>query len=233
MFFGASFSRYGFDFRPLFIQFFTRKSLNNFRQSLVEANLLFQQLIQSYTFDQSASVSASDSSTNAFSPPMVLVHYTPLAVYCNSLLTAFNDLRLCCPISNVVTIKQLLTDSLIFVRDHLCNYYQSERLTLTVSEFQHFLEFLRIVVNIFNPYIGSCLQALFPDEQLARTLGVSILDITEKSKLNRIDLDQISQPIQKIIDAMAPKRTDSSDERSTTIKSVTTETDKNQVETHD
>ena len=112
MYFGASFSRYGFDFRPLFIQFFSQTALNDFQHSLNEANQVFEEIIRSYTFDQhhlysSSFFSASDTPSNAFVPPMVLINYTPLAIYCNALLTAFNDLRLCCPLSAVKTTFSL------------------------------------------------------------------------------------------------------------------------------
>ena len=48
-----------------------------------------------------------------------------------------------------------------------------------------------LFILIFIPYISSCIQSLFPDAQLARELGVSVLDISEKSKLNRIELNTI------------------------------------------
>jgi hypothetical protein len=206
MYFGASFSRYGFDFRPLFIQFFSQTALTNFQNSLQEANHVFQQLLQSYTFDQYVPLPSSDSSINPFVPPMILVSYTPLAVYCNALITAFNDLRLCCPLSIVLNIKQFITDSLIHIRNLLTNYYNSEKVTLTVIESEHFIDFLRVFISIFIPYISTCIQALFPDAQLARELGVSVLDISEKSKLNRIDIEQIIEPIQNIIDSVLPKK---------------------------
>lgn len=208
MYFGASFSRYGFDFRPLFIQFFAQTALNNFRHSLTEANQIFEQMIQSYTFDQhhSYSSSSNDAASNPFVPPMVLINYTPLAIYCNALLAAFNDLRLCCPLAAVVNVRDRLTDSLTAIRDLLCAYYHAEKLTLTVVESEHFLEFLKVFTHTFLPYISTCLQALFPDGQLAKELGVSVLDVSEKSKLNRIDIEKIIEPIQVIMDIMAPKK---------------------------
>ncbi|CAF1616542.1 unnamed protein product [Rotaria magnacalcarata] len=209
MYFGASFSRYGFDFRPLFIQFFSQTTLTNFRNSLHEANHIFEQLLNSFTFDQYVQLATSDSSAtplNPFSPPMILVNYTPLAVYCNVLLTAFNDLRLCCPLSIVIIVRQLVTDSLVHIRNILTNYYKSEKVTLTIIESEHFIDFLRVFIRIFIPYINTCIQALFPDTQLARELGVSILDITEKSKLNQIDIDQIIEPIKAIIDSVMSKK---------------------------
>lgn len=209
MYFGASFSRYGFDFRPLFIQFFSQTTLTNFQNSLQEANRLFEQLLSSYTFDQYVQITTSDSSTtstNPFSPPMILVNYTPLAVYCNILLTAFNDLRLCCPLSIVLTIKQLVSDSLVYIRNILSHYYKSEHVTLTIIESEHFIDFLRVFTSIFIPYINTCIQALFPDAQLARELGVTVLDVAEKSKLNQLDVDFIIEPIKNIIDSVMLKK---------------------------
>jgi hypothetical protein len=226
MYFGASFSRYGFDFRPLFIQFFSQTALSNFQNSLHEVNHVFEQLLNSYTFDQYVQLPSSDSSTiltNPFVPPMILVSYTPLAVYCNALLTAFNDLRLCCPLSTVRTVKQLLTDSLTRIRNLLLNYYNSEKVTLTVIESEHFIDFLRVFISIFIPYIDTCMQALFPDTQLARELGVSVLDISEKSKLNRIDIDQIIEPIRNIIESVIPKKTQSPENIPTEVEIIPNE----------
>jgi conserved oligomeric Golgi complex subunit 8 len=230
MYFGASFSRYGFDFRPLFIQFFTQTALNNFRHAIIEADSVFEQLIQSYTFDQYVQIPSSDvsnPSTNPFVPPMILVSYTPLAIYCNALLSAFNDLRLCCPLAIVNIVKELLTNSLISIRDRLCRYYNAEKLTLTVVESEHFLNFLRVFVSIFIPYISTCLQALFSDQQLARELGVNVLDISEKSKLNRIELEKISEPIETIMNMLMPKKSALLDVITTDLATNTSETDKN------
>lgn len=206
MYFGASFSRYGFDFRPLFVELFSRTARTKFQNTLEEANQNFQQSLQSYTFDQYVQLPSADILTSAFVPPMILVNYTPLAIYCNGLLTGFNDLRICCPLAVVNEVKEILTHSLTAIRNRLVNYYNSERVTLTVIESEHFIEFLRVFVLIFLPYIDSCLQALFPDNQLAKELGLSVLDVSEKSKLNRLDLEQIAEPIRKIIDSVLPKK---------------------------
>ena len=206
MYFGASFSRYGFDFRPLFTEFFAQTALTNFQNALQDANHAFQQLLQSYTFDQSVQIPPTDTTINPFVPPMILVSYTPLAVYCNAVLTALNDLRLCCPLSIVLKVKDSTNDSLMFIRNLLMKYYKSEKVTLTVIESEHFMDFLRVFMMIFLPYVSTCMQALFPDAQLAKELGVSVLDVSEKAKLNRIDIEQIIEPIKNIIDSVAAKK---------------------------
>jgi hypothetical protein len=161
---------------------------------------------------------------------MILVSYTPLAVYCNALITAFNDLRLCCPLSIVSNIKQLITDSLIYIRNLLSNYYKSEKLTLTVIESEHFIDFLRVFISIFIPYISTCIQTIFPDTQLARELGVSVLDISEKSKLNRIDIEQIIEPIKNIIDSIIPKKIQVQENIPTEVTNIPNEVEEKEEE---
>ena len=45
-------------------------------------------------------------------PPMVLLEHQPLAAYCNNLLSAFNELRLCAPLSLACDIADQLQASL-------------------------------------------------------------------------------------------------------------------------
>ena len=48
-------------------------------------------------------------------PPTVLLEFHPLAAYCNDLLSAFNDLRLCAPIAMVTEVTEALRRSFLEV----------------------------------------------------------------------------------------------------------------------
>lgn len=45
-------------------------------------------------------------------PPISLLEFQPLAVYCNNVLSAFNDLRLCAPLSVACHVTQQIENSL-------------------------------------------------------------------------------------------------------------------------
>ncbi|XP_006821523.1 conserved oligomeric Golgi complex subunit 8-like [Saccoglossus kowalevskii] len=119
MYFGLSFSRVGADFRGLLPPLFQRAALKSFKSSMKDAIKRFEESMQSYTL---LSISSSLSSTvlsSGFSqgesnlnPPMVIMEYSPLAVYTNHILTALNDLRLCAPIALAEEVAMQLQDSL-------------------------------------------------------------------------------------------------------------------------
>ena len=50
--------------------------------------------------------------TGQMYPPNVLLDFYPLAAYCNHVLTAFNDLRLCAPVSMACEVSRTLETSL-------------------------------------------------------------------------------------------------------------------------
>jgi len=48
-------------------------------------------------------------------PPTILLDFYPLAAYCNDVLTAFNELRLCAPISLACDVASAVQDSLMLM----------------------------------------------------------------------------------------------------------------------
>ena len=61
-------------------------------------------------------------STDDIQPPMSLLNCTPLASYCNALLTSFNDLRLCCPVAIAPDVMTALQASLRHVATGFFEY---------------------------------------------------------------------------------------------------------------
>lgn len=57
-------------------------------------------------------------------PPMSLLDYPPLATFCNSLLTAMNDLRLCAPLSLAADVARLTNECLLRVATAIADYHR-------------------------------------------------------------------------------------------------------------
>ena len=55
---------------------------------------------------------------------MSLLDFPPLATYCNNVLTAFNDLRLCAPFSLAADIARLTDESLHRVASSIADYHK-------------------------------------------------------------------------------------------------------------
>jgi hypothetical protein len=61
---------------------------------------------------------------SALQPPSVLLEFNPLAVYCNAVLNAFNDLRLCAPLALAHDVAQKLETSLKAVSRLIIAYHR-------------------------------------------------------------------------------------------------------------
>ena len=57
----------------------------------------------------------SDPQAGQLYPPTILLDFFPLAAYCNHVLTAFNDLRLCAPVNLACQVVAALSASLLDV----------------------------------------------------------------------------------------------------------------------
>ena len=62
--------------------------------------------------------------SGSLQPPVSLLEYQPLAVYCNQVLTALNDLRLCAPLSLASDIASHIQNSLLAAVQVLIAYHR-------------------------------------------------------------------------------------------------------------
>lgn len=122
MYFGLSFSRVGADFRGQLAPMFQRVALDTFRGAVQEAVERFQEDMNLYTLIALPSVLggtipsvAPTPQPGTLQPPMSLLDFQPLACFLNNILTAFNDLRLCCPIGVVEGVTKCLEEALKMV----------------------------------------------------------------------------------------------------------------------
>lgn len=129
MYFGLSFSRVGADFRGQLAPMFQRVAAETFRKAVKEAVERFQEDMDLYTLIALPSMlggtippAASTAQPGTLQPPMCLLDFQPLACFLNNVLTAFNDLRLCCPLGLAQDVTKTLEDALKLVRHILYLY---------------------------------------------------------------------------------------------------------------
>lgn len=63
-------------------------------------------------------------STDSLQPPVSLLQCQPMAAYCNAILTAFNDLRLCAPLSLAADIAASVSQSLTAAANVILAYHR-------------------------------------------------------------------------------------------------------------
>lgn len=123
MYFGLSFSRVGADFRGQLAPMFQRVAEEAFARAVQEAVDRFQEDMNMYTLIALPSVLGGgippvvpSAQPGTLQPPMSLLDFQPLACFLNNILSAFNDLRLCCPLGVAQGITACLQDGLSKVR---------------------------------------------------------------------------------------------------------------------
>lgn len=122
MYFGLSFSRVGVDFRGQLAPMFQQVAAATFRRAVQEAVDTFQEDMNLYTLITLPSVLggtippvAPGIQPGTLQPPMALLDFQPLACFLNNILSAFNDLRLCCPMGLAQDVSTCLQDALKMV----------------------------------------------------------------------------------------------------------------------
>ncbi|XP_069115887.1 conserved oligomeric Golgi complex subunit 8-like [Argopecten irradians] len=204
MYFGLSFSRVGADFRGLLAPIFQRAALQGFKLTLAESLQRFEGNMQSYNLLQvtstvgSLSYSTGTQSGQMF-PPAILLDYYPLAAYCNDVLSAFNELRLCSPISLACSIAEVLQESLLQISRITLAYYRAEESTFDPREKDHFCQFCQVYATDLLPYLNKCLQQLFPPATLAQILGVTLTDLNKMGRLGLVDILAVLDPISHLL----------------------------------
>lgn len=66
----------------------------------------------------------STASASVQSPPLALLEYPPLAVFANALVTCFNDLRLCLPLSVAPVVVQEVRAAICSLVDGMAEFFR-------------------------------------------------------------------------------------------------------------
>ena len=157
MYFGLSFGRVGFDFRPLLAPVFSAAIEKQFLAKLAPDSAV-KIVSESLTSLSLASLPASPAmmstlSTSAASPPLSLLEYPPLAHVTNSILTALNEIRLVVPLSSVTMVTRELQGLLTRLTRTLLDYHTTAKTRMSPSETDGWSSLCAAVKNVLLPYI--------------------------------------------------------------------------------
>lgn len=206
MYFGLSFSRVGADFRGQLAPMFQRVAAETFRRAVQEAVDKFQEDMNLYTLIALPSVLggtippvAPSTQPGTLQPPMSLLDFQPLACFLNNILTAFNDLRLCCPIGLAHDVTTSLEDALKMVTRQILVFHRAEESAFSSREKELFVQFCSSYAEDLLPFLNRCLQVLFPPAQLALILGVPPTQLHKYGNLGCIDLAAILEPLEFVL----------------------------------
>ncbi|XP_038852437.1 conserved oligomeric Golgi complex subunit 8 [Salvelinus namaycush] len=212
MYFGLSFSRVGADFRGQLAPMFQRVAADTFRKAVEEAVERFQEDMNLYTLISLPSMLAGGSmpgtvqppstQPGTLQPPMALLDFPPLACFLNNILTAFNDLRLCCPLGLAQQVTEYLEDALVKVTKLIVAFHRAEETAFSDREKDLFVQFCCSFAEDVVPFLNRCLQVLFPPAQLSVILGVPPTQVHQYSSLGCIDVSPVLEPLAFVL----PKR---------------------------
>ncbi|XP_062275532.1 conserved oligomeric Golgi complex subunit 8 [Scomber scombrus] len=211
MYFGLSFSRVGADFRGQLAPMFQTVAADTFHKSVQEAVDKFQDDMNLYTLISLPSVLggtippvAPSTQPGTLQPPMSLLDFQPLACFLNNILTAFNDLRLCCPVGLVQDITRCLEDALKKVTRQVMVFHRAEESAFSSREKELFVQFCCAYADDLLPFLNRCLQVLFPPAQLALSLGIPVTHLNRYDSLGSIDVSVVLEPLSFLLPQREP-----------------------------
>ena len=172
MYFGASFSRIGIDFRAQVAPIFVRAITKNLNLSVMKATKQFESDIESFTLinkELTRNSKKDEESSVSNAPPESILDFYPLAVYCNELLTIFNELRVCAPFACAPTFLTSIESSLESVAKAILGFYRSEQQAFNAKEKENFLKLCSCFTYEMIPYLQSCIIQIFQLQNYALT----------------------------------------------------------------
>lgn len=205
MYFGLSLSRIGADFRGLLLPIFSEAAQFNFKQSLDEATqqfahdmMAFPPISTSMTYNRGLGNSDLTAlSSGDLQPPSTLQEFPSLATYLNNILEAFNELRLCCPVSLSKAIPDTLTESLNCVVAIVLEYYHMEEAAFTNNERNVFVRYCTAFCDDLVSHINECLTLLLCPTKVRKMFCTSTAQFGSKAE-ELLNTHAIVKPLKNV-----------------------------------
>lgn len=195
-YFGLSFGRVGVDFTGRMSDIFVRVIGERFEQNVRRTTRKFEKDMETFTLinkTQRFDI-RTKTSINSENPPEQLVEFYPLAEYCNGIIAAFNELRLCAPVALSALCVKLLQESLHNVARAMLVFYKQEQQAFAAAERENMIKFTECLNEQLIPYIQYCIHAIFPPVQIATHLGISV-SVLQKEEITYLNKRNIIEPV--------------------------------------
>ncbi|XP_066591974.1 conserved oligomeric Golgi complex subunit 8 [Prorops nasuta] len=195
-YFALSFGRVGADFSGRMAEIFIRVIGDKLENNIRNTTRKFEKDMETFTLINKLQRTdiRMDAATKSENPPEQLVEFYPLAEYCNGLISVFNELRLCPPVSLSTFFVKHLQESLLNVAKAMLIFYKQEQQAFTTAERENMIRFAQCLSEHLIPYIQYCIYAIFPLNQIALHLGISESSLQQQATMN-LDLKNILEPI--------------------------------------
>lgn len=199
-YFGLSFGRVGADFTGQMSDIFVRVIGEKFESSVLKTTKKFEKDMESFTLinkTQRTNIKM-NATIKSENPPEQLVEFYPLAEYCNGLIFAFNEIRLCPPVAVAVFCTNILQESLHNVAKSMLIFYKQEQQAFAAAERENMLKFTECLSEQLIPYIQYCIHAIFPPSQIAIHLGISE-NLLQTEGITYLNRNNILKPLAPLL----------------------------------
>ncbi|XP_077270417.1 conserved oligomeric Golgi complex subunit 8 [Temnothorax americanus] len=199
-YFGLSFGRVGVDFTGRMSDTFARVIGERFERNVRRTTKKFEKDMETFTLinkTQRLDIKT-ETSVNSENPPEQLIEFYPLAEYCNGIITAFNELRLCAPVALSVLCTKLLQESLHNVARAMLVFYKREQQAFAATERENMIKLTERLSEQLIPYIQYCIHAIFPPGQIATHLGISV-GALRKEEMTYLNKRSIVEPVAMLL----------------------------------
>lgn len=200
MYFGLSFSKVGCDFRSLLVPIFTKQIMEKFKNSIAKAMIAFEKSIENFTLINKnlPNIPWKNKDQDPLHPPDSLLEFYPLAEYLNHVLKTLNSFRVCAPISIANEVIDSLQKSLIFISKSILILHSQEQQAFTNSSKDAFTRLCMSFSDDLIPYIQKCIHIIYPPNQIATKLGISVQTLQEE-RISFLNKDLIIEPIKHLL----------------------------------
>ncbi|KAK2587923.1 hypothetical protein KPH14_004014 [Odynerus spinipes] len=195
-YFGLSFGRVGADFTGRMCDIFVRVIGDRLDLAIRRTTRKFEKDMETFTLinkPQRTDIKP-DTSVKSEIPPEQLVEFYPLAEYCNGLISAFNELRLCPPVAVSTMCTKLLQESLHSVAKAILHFYKQEQQAFAAVERDNMVKFVECLSEYLIPYVQYCIHAIFPPNQVSMHLGISEVALQQEG-ITYLDFKSILEPV--------------------------------------